>query len=106
MYRGRQTPDGNWVGDNGLVVNIHQDLYNSTLVEAAESDSWYRTQSGLWYYFENDRTTTKKGWFKDKSDDQWYYLNPETGIMQVEWVNIDGKYYYFNESHNNEKLNY
>ena len=102
MYRGRQTPDGHWVGDNGLVVDIHQDLYNSTLVEAAESDSWYRTQSGLWYYFENDRTTTKKGWFKDKSDDQWYYLNPETGIMQVGWTNIDGKYYYFNESHNNE----
>ena len=102
MYRGRQTPDGHWVGDSGLVVDIHQDLYNSTLVEAAESDSWYRTQSGLWYYFENDRTTTKKGWFKDKSDDQWYYLNPETGIMQVGWANIDGKYYYFNESHNNE----
>lgn len=102
MYRGRQTPDGHWVGDNGLVVDIHQDLYNSTLVEAAESDAWYRTQSGLWYYFENDRTTTKKGWFKDKSDDQWYYLNPETGIMQVGWANIDGKYYYFNESHNNE----
>ncbi len=102
MYRGRQTPDGHWVGDDGLVVDIHQDLYNSTLIEAAQSDAWYRTQSGLWYYFENDRTTTKKGWHKDKSDDQWYYLNPETGIMQVGWVNIDGKYYYFNESHNNE----
>ena len=71
-------------------------------IEAAEPDSWYRTQSGLWYYFENDRTTTKKGWFHDTRDDQWYYLDPITGIMAVGWTNIDGSMYYFNESHDNE----
>lgn len=103
MYRGRQTPDGKWVGDDGLVVDIHQDLYNSTLLEAAEPDSWYKTQSGLWYYFENDRTTTKKGWFTDARDNQIYYLDPTTGIMAVGWTNIGGSWYYFNESHNNEK---
>lgn len=102
MYRGRKTPDGKWVGDNGLVVNVTQDLSNSLTIEASEPDSWYRTQSGLWYYFENDRTTTKKGWFHDTRDDQWYYLDPTTGIMAVGWTNIDGSMYYFNESHDNE----
>lgn len=99
MYRGRQTPDGQYVGDNGYVVNVVQDLFNSVMTKTADPDSWYQTQSGLWYYFENDRTTTKKGWFKDYRDDQWYYFDLITGIMQVGWQKIDGKDYYFNEFH-------
>ena len=102
MYRGRQTPDGKWVGDDGLVVDIGADLSKSLTIEAAEPDSWYKTQSGLWYYFENDRTTTKKGWFTDSRDSQTYYLDPQTGIMAVGWTNIGGSQYYFNESHDNE----
>lgn len=99
LYRGRQTPDGQYVGDNGLIVNVAQDLYNSVMTKTADPDSWYQTQSGLWYYFENDRTTTKKGWFKDYRDDQWYYFDLTTGIMLVGWQKIDGKDYYFNEFH-------
>ena len=102
MYRGRQTPDGKWVGDDGLVVDTSADLSKSLTIEAAEPDSWYKTQSGLWYYFENDRTTTKKGWFTDSRDNQTYYLDPQTGIMAVGWTTINGIQYYFNESHNNE----
>lgn len=102
MYRGRKTPDGKWVGDDGLVVDVGADLSKSLTIEAAEPDSWYRTQSGLWYYFENDRTTTKKGWFTDSRDNQTYYLDPTTGIMAVGWTNIGGSMYYFNESHDNE----
>ena len=102
MYRGRQTPDGKWVGDDGLVVDTGADLSKSLTIEAAEPDSWYKTQSGLWYYFENDRTTTKKGWFTDSRDSQTYYLDPQTGIMAVGWTNIGGSLYYFNESHDNE----
>ena len=101
LYRGRQTPDGKYVGDDGRVVNIVQDLVASMQVESVQPDSWYKTQRGLWYYFENDRTTTKRGWFHDKRDNQWYYLDPNTGIMQVGWVNVGGKDYYFNESHSN-----
>lgn len=44
----------------------------------------------------------KKGWFTDSRDNQTYYLEPETGIMQVGYVNIDGDTYYFNESTDNE----
>ena len=101
MYAGKQTPDGKYVGMDGNVVNVSNDLKKSIEKEAANPDSWYKTQSGLWYYFENDRTTFKKGWFLDARDKQYYYLDPVTGIMQVGWKNIDGKDYYFNESHDN-----
>lgn len=98
MYTSRRTPDGKWVGEDGLEVgDVGQDLENSLLVKEAQGDSWYKTELGLWYYFENDRTTTKKGWFLDNRDDQWYYLDPNTGIMAVGWTNIDGALYYFNE---------
>ncbi|MBQ2204999.1 MAG: hypothetical protein II411_03810, partial [Lachnospiraceae bacterium] len=97
MYRGRQTPDGKWVGNDGLLVDVGNDLSTSLTIEAAEPDSWYKTQSGLWYYFENDRTTTKKGWFTDTRDNQTYYLDPQTGIMAIGWTKISGNEYYFNE---------
>ena len=98
MYTSRRTPDGKWVGEDGLEVgDVGQDLENSLLVKEAQGDSWYKTELGLWYYFENDRTTTKKGWFLDTRDDQWYYLDPNTGIMAVGWTNINGALYYFNE---------
>ena len=97
MYRGRQTPDGKWVGNDGLVVDTSADLSKSLTIEAAEPDSWYKTQSGLWYYFENDRTTTKKGWFTDSRDNQTYYFDSKTGIMAVGWTTINGSEYYFNE---------
>lgn len=102
MYRNKQTPDGKWAGDNGLVVDTTVDLQQSMLIEAVKGDSWYKTQSGLWYYFENDRTTIKKNWFIDPRDGQTYYLNPTTGIMTVGLATIDGKQYYFNDLHNNE----
>ena len=103
MYRSKQTPDGKWVGDNGTIVeDIFADLKNSMLIEEVKPDSWYKTQAGLWYYFENDRTTTKRGWFTDERDNQTYYLDPATGIMAVGWTTIEGSEYYFNESHDNE----
>ena len=103
MYISRRTPDGKYVGEDGFVVeNVSQDLLDSLQVKEAQSDSWYKTELGLWYYFENDRTTIKKGWFTDTRDNQTYYLDPHTGIMAVGWTNIGGSEYYFNESHANE----
>lgn len=68
-----------------------------------KSDSWFKSQYGFWYYFVDNRTTTKKGWFNDHTDGQRYYLDPtNNGVMLVGWQMIDGYWYYFNESHNNE----
>ena len=67
-----------------------------------EPDSWFKSQAGFWYYFTDNRTTTKKGWFDDPDDGQRYYLDPaNNGVMLVGWQFIDGYWYYFNESHNN-----
>ncbi len=98
-----KTPDGKYVDGMGYVIDdLSYDLVSSAREKDILSDAWYKTRSGLWYYFENDRTTTKKGWFTDSRDNQTYYLEPETGIMQVGYVNIDGDIYYFNESTDNE----
>ena len=76
---------------------------NYTLTyKSVQPDSWYATSAGVWYYFENDRTTTKKGWFIDSRDEQTYYLDMDTGRMATGWTKIDGEMYYFNESHDNE----
>lgn len=98
-----KTPDGKYVDEMGYVIeDLSYDLVSSAREKDILSDAWYKTRSGLWYYFENDRTTTKKGWFTDSRDSQTYYLEPDTGIMQVGYVNINGETYYFNESTDNE----
>lgn len=91
--------------DSGASISaysVSSDYKASIQARKPDAASWYRTQAGLWYYFENDRVTTKRGWFNDATDGQTYYLDPDTGIMLVGWILIDGNYYYFNESHNNE----
>ena len=75
----------------------------SSFMPSDKSNSWFKTQFGFWYYFINNRTETQKGWFDDPADGQRYYLDPtNNGVMLVGWQFIDGNWYYFNESHNNE----
>ena len=38
----------------------------------------------------------KTGWLEDKQDGNIYYLAKD-GAMQVGWVMINGKWYYFNQ---------
>lgn len=78
------------------------DINYTTTYKNILPDAWYVTTAGIWYYFENDRETTKKGWFIDDRDGQTYYLDPKNGRMAVGWKEIDGDLYYFNESHANE----
>lgn len=87
----------NWTEEDYI-----NDLNYTQTYKLIEPDAWYVTGADVWYYFENDRTTTKKGWFVDDRDSQTYYLNPQNGRMAVGWTKIDGEMYYFNESHDNE----
>lgn len=99
------TSRGDFLTDSGTRIAAAAATYDfntSVSSKMPDGDSWYRTQAGLWYYFENDRTTTKRGWYDDPRDGQRYYLDLNTGIMLVGWQIIDGNEYYFNESHNNE----
>ncbi len=38
------------------------------------------------------------GWYGDEQDHCVYYLEPGTGKLAAGWKNIDGKWYYFNET--------
>lgn len=96
------TPDGNKVDKDGKIINLEEDLKKSVENNEIKPDTWYRTESDVWYYFENDRKTKKIGWFTDPNDNQTYYLNPTTGIMATGWRKIDGDTYYFNSEHSNE----
>ena len=97
-----------FVNSQNNVVNYTQVSSNTinknTIIEESVSapapNSWYKNESGLWYYYESDGITPKKGWFIDNSDNQTYYFDPITGVMAVGWTKIGDKYYYFNESNN------
>lgn len=84
--------------ENGL----DKDLNDSIKENPPKADAWYKTKSGLWYYFLEDGVTKATGWNVEKDDNQTYYLDPNTGVMAVGWTYIDGSWYYFNESHENE----
>ena len=62
---------------------------------------------GKWYYFDPSTYDMKTGWFNDGGN--WYYLTEPSylgegkvkikdglGSMQVDWIKINGKWYYFN----------
>lgn len=62
--------------------------------DAAEtvSDGWEKTDGG-WVYYRNGELHT--GWLLDGGD--WYYLNPETGLMVTGFLTLEGKTYYLQE---------
>lgn len=58
----------------------------------AEVSGWEKTDEG-WYFYENGQA--KKGWLYEGGD--WYFLNPETGLMQTGFVTVDGRTYFLKE---------
>lgn len=53
---------------------------------------WYQDKgNGNWYYL-NDNGTMAIGWIKDK-DGRWYYLD-SSGVMQTGWLQDKGIWYY------------
>jgi glucan-binding YG repeat protein len=39
-------------------------------------------------------------WLLNGNDQNWYYLDPETGVMATGWREIRGKWYYFETTSN------
>lgn len=62
------------------------------IAEPQAEQGWKQTDEG-WYYYEDGNL--KKGWFWDGSD--WFYLNPETGLMHTGFITLDGKTYFLKE---------
>ena len=63
---------------------------------------WQKTGSGKWYRLHtvNDARfgAMEKGLFYEPDDGKYYYLDPQTGVMQTGWIKINDKYYYFAET--------
>jgi hypothetical protein len=60
---------------------------------------WFKDALGNWYYCQTERDgwlgKMKVEWHLDHDDGHWYYLDPQTGIMETGWREIGGKWYYF-----------
>lgn len=79
-----------WVSVNGAMYAFGADGY--------ADDGWVLDRlTGIWYYVDIN-TGLRTGWHEDLYDRQVYYLNANTGAMLTGWQQIDGKWYYFNET--------
>lgn len=52
-------------------------------------------QDGSWYFYDHSGNL-HKGWLNDNGD--WYYLNPDTGIMQTGFLTLEGKTYFLQDN--------
>lgn len=75
-------------GENGFGAAPSGDM----MMEPQPEQGWKLTDEG-WYFFENGEV--KKGWLFESGD--WYYLNPETGLMHTGFITLDGKTYFLKE---------
>lgn len=72
------------------------------------ANGWqYRDDTGLvknnwkqveekWYRFDSTGYTICNEWFKNPSNDKWYWLHPD-GVMATGWQLINDKWYFFDE---------
>lgn len=84
------------VSENGVMTWYHFGE------DGSMNTGWLRDADGSWYYLnpvsDGTKGAMKTGWFTDPLDGHRYYLDPKTGRMAVGRVQIDGIWYYFNET--------
>jgi glucan-binding YG repeat protein len=63
---------------------------------------WFQDKDGNWYYANESHDGAygkmSTDWLLNGNDQQWYYLDPETGVMAKGWRLINGKWYYFEDN--------
>lgn len=76
-------------------------LASVSVLANTASRGWVQiSTSGTWkYYYDNG--TVAKGWILENGT--WYYLAPNTGIMQTGWLNLNGVWYFLNPVSNGTK---
>ncbi|MBQ7795128.1 MAG: hypothetical protein IJ374_01010 [Lachnospiraceae bacterium] len=75
-----------------VVFQNEEGFYPQIAMEPQVLQGWKQTEEG-WYFYENGEL--KKGWLLDGGD--WYYLNPETGLMHTGFITLEGKTYFLKE---------
>ncbi|WP_420908592.1 KxYKxGKxW signal peptide domain-containing protein [Limosilactobacillus agrestimuris] len=61
--------------------------------DGTEQTGWYRSQAGLWYYFDPTNSNALKNW--QKIDGYWYHFDPVNAWADTNWQNINNHWYYF-----------
>ena len=94
-----------------LGSTVQEMLDNDTVQEYGwlkSIDGWqYRDENGLvkndwkqvedkWYRFDDTGYIICNDWFKNPSNEKWYWLHPD-GVMATGWQLINDKWYFFNE---------
>lgn len=88
-------PDGTiakneWVGSNGYWYFIDE---NGKL-----KFDWYADNSNNWYMLNREHNghfgAALTGWYYEKQDGKWYFLNPADSKMLTGWQFINGQWYY------------
>lgn len=74
------------------IVMFQNGIGYGTVAESQTAQGWKQEDEG-WYYYEDGNL--KKGWFWDGRD--WFYLDPETGLMHTGFITLNGKTYFLKE---------
>lgn len=89
-------PDGSlardeWVGSNGYWYFIDAD--------GKLRFNWYEDTGNKWFMLNREHNghfgAALKGWYYEKQDGKWYFLNPADSSLLTGWQFINGKWYYF-----------
>ena len=84
--------------NNNNSDNNNSDNNNSNTVTAG----WNQAANGTWTYVNADGTTVK-GWFQSPYSQNWFFMDPTTGVMQTGWVQspYSGKWFYMDPTNGN-----
>ncbi|WP_373266205.1 hypothetical protein [Hungatella hathewayi] len=96
-------PDGRlakneWVGSNGFWYYLGAD--------GKLKFDWFQDETNTWYILNREHDgrfgAALTGWYYEKQDNKWYFLNPVDSKMLVGWQFISGQWYYFTPSNDGQ----
>ena len=85
--------DGVMAHGESLTIGGKEYMFNGSGVMLT---GWQQGAEG--WYFLGDDGAVKHGWQYSKKSDEWYYLDPETGVMATGWLTVDGATFYLRKT--------
>lgn len=83
---------GDMEGAKKAIAKIRNAAEKARLTAMLGLNGWTKVD-GKWYYYNKGEMV--KGWFLEEKSGNWFYLDPETGVMHTGLTDVDGVLYYF-----------